>query len=529
MVSTKKVMPAIVQFLQTQILHTLTMLSRKKVILAIVVPAVCVSLVAAVIYRGRSDGRAGQDSPTQAPASGSAGVNAAATHAGHEAEGNALDWCSEHRVPESQCTLCNPKLVEGFKARGDWCGGHSLPESQCRLCNPGLTFPQEIALEKEKTALGKVSVFFPKNKPECATDGAVIRLASVQTADRSGFTFEPAIETSTPASIEAPAEVVYDASKTVALTRPIPVSVTRWKVEPGAFVKPGQVIGEAISPGIAGLKAGYVECRIELTSAGKELSRKESLVPEGIVSKSDWVKVEAAVEAARTRLASARGLLISAGLSDEDVELAGNPDFVSSRMLLRAPCGGVLLERTAPLGQLIEPGTSLALISDQGSLWVEAQVGERDIARVRPGQKAEFASDGSLLGKTAGQVIWVSQFLNQTTRTATVRASVSTAGGRMRAGEYGRLSVNVEDKGLAVFVPKDAVQWEGCCNVVFVRETADVFRPRKVTIERGDSGHYRVTEGVQPGDMVVVNGSYLLKTELRKSSIGAGCCGLEAE
>ena len=76
-------------------------------------------------------------------------------------------------------------------------------------------------------------------------------------------------------------------------------------------------------------------------------------------------------------------------------------------------------------------------------------------------------------------------------------------------------------------VPKDAVQWEGCCNVVFVREAPDRFRPRKVELIRGTGPYYQVSSGVEPGEEVVVDGSFLLKTELKKSSIGAGCCGIE--
>lgn len=62
-----------------------------------------------------------------------------ATHAAATVTpGSHEDWCGEHAVPESQCTLCNPSLSAAFKATGDWCGEHGLPESQCRKCNPEL-------------------------------------------------------------------------------------------------------------------------------------------------------------------------------------------------------------------------------------------------------------------------------------------------------------------------------------------------------------------------------------------------------
>jgi len=68
-----------------------------------------------------------------------AGVQAGSGHAPSTATpGSYEDWCEEHQVPESQCTLCDPSLAAAFKATGDWCKEHGLPESQCRKCNPEL-------------------------------------------------------------------------------------------------------------------------------------------------------------------------------------------------------------------------------------------------------------------------------------------------------------------------------------------------------------------------------------------------------
>lgn len=77
-----------------------------------------------------------------APAKTGERAAAPASSAGHAAPdvkpGSHEDWCEEHAVPESQCTLCNPSLVAAFKATGDWCPEHGLPESQCKKCNPDL-------------------------------------------------------------------------------------------------------------------------------------------------------------------------------------------------------------------------------------------------------------------------------------------------------------------------------------------------------------------------------------------------------
>ena len=80
-----------------------------------------------------------KDKAQGTPPVAEASANAAAAHAPKDAKpGSYEDWCGEHQVPESQCTLCHPDLIAAFKATGDWCAEHSLPESHCLKCNPEL-------------------------------------------------------------------------------------------------------------------------------------------------------------------------------------------------------------------------------------------------------------------------------------------------------------------------------------------------------------------------------------------------------
>ncbi len=83
-------------------------------------------------------GCAKKENPSSAPGAAPA-ASASAQHAQTGAKpGSHEDWCTEHDVAESQCTLCNPSLSAAFKATGDWCAEHGLPESHCRKCHPDL-------------------------------------------------------------------------------------------------------------------------------------------------------------------------------------------------------------------------------------------------------------------------------------------------------------------------------------------------------------------------------------------------------
>jgi cobalt-zinc-cadmium efflux system membrane fusion protein len=108
-----------------------------------------------------------------------------------------------------------------------------------------------------------------------------------------------------------------------------------------------------------------------------------------------------------------------------------------------------------------------------------------------------------------------------------VRAEFENPEGHLRARSFATGRVVTRDDQEAVFVPKAAVQWEGCCNVAFERTSATEFVPRKLRLGYDAGEHYEVLEGLSGGETVVTQGSFLLKTELQKGSIGAGCCEVD--
>jgi cobalt-zinc-cadmium efflux system membrane fusion protein len=76
-----------------------------------------------------------------------------------------------------------------------------------------------------------------------------------------------------------------------------------------------------------------------------------------------------------------------------------------------------------------------------------------------------------------------------------------------------------------VVVPKEAVQRKDNVDVVFLPEGEGVYRPQRVTTKPTDRGDVlEVTWGLKPGQKVVSKGAFLLKTEIMKGAIGAGCC-----
>ncbi len=441
-----------------------------------------------------------------------------------------LDWCAEHRVPESQCTNCNPQLVDGFKAKFDWCGSHGVPESHCYQCNPKLKFPQEAEYERRKQEGAKKTEgkpqtsLFRTNAVKCATNDAVIQLASVQSAARSGLEFSLVGEVPSVDQIEAPGETDFAPTASAIVTSLATGTLVRWAASPGQPISKNQIIAYLQSVEAAGICAEFLHAKAILKLNESNFARKQELSRSGLATARELLDSETEVERARADHHKALVCLSVIGFSDDEIARIGNPGFQSTLLPVRSMRSGTLIELKAELGSVIEAGQPLAQVAEPSSLVVTARLRESDLSKVRPGQKVAVSADGSALQREGGEVIWVSDAIDPVTRSASVQIRIKSNGSRLKAKQYVRVVIDTEALQGRVVVPESAVQWEGCCNVVFVAETPDRIRPRKIAVEYANGNNYVVT-GVEPGLRIVTRGSYILKTELMKEGIGAGCSG----
>jgi cobalt-zinc-cadmium efflux system membrane fusion protein len=134
-----------------------------------------------------------------------------------------------------------------------------------------------------------------------------------------------------------------------------------------------------------------------------------------------------------------------------------------------------------------------------------------------------FRPDGDPDQAVSGKVSWISTAVDEQTRTVKVRADVENTDGRLLANTFGKGYVTIRESATAVAVPSEAIQWEGCCHIAFVRLTDDIFQTRKVKLGSKVNGFTEVLIGLLPGEVVATEGSYVLKSEILKSALGAGC------
>lgn len=407
----------------------------------------------------------------------------------------AVPWCKEHAVPEAMCTKCRPQLIAKFIQAGDYCREHGYPESVCPYCHP----------EKVKAAGHPLPTF-----PE---PGTKVRLASAELERRAGIVTTKVAERPFAASIEAVGQLEFDQNKLARLSARGDATVVEVKVDVGEDVRRGQALVVLASGAVGGAQSRLASAEARAQAARAALAREESLVGAGISARRE-------VEQARTELASAeaerdaaRAELRAAGAGD-----AGG----GGRYALLAPFDGTVVARTAVAGRAVSAEDALVEVADVRTLWAVLDVPEEQAGAVRPGLKATVRVDGSGEVREA-RVTRVGASVDPRTRTVRVRVDLPNKDRALRAGSFVRGTIETASPRRALLVPRDAVQRAQEHDLVFVRTAAGVYEPVAVRLGARAGSDVEVLSGLTAGAEIVTTGAFVLKTEILKDSIGAGC------
>jgi cobalt-zinc-cadmium efflux system membrane fusion protein len=290
--------------------------------------------------------------------------------------------------------------------------------------------------------------------------------------------------------------------------------------ELGQSVRKGQTVAVVSSNELADAQSKYIAAVAELEEHHKHHARAEKLVEIGAASREELEQAASKLKAAESEVANLRQRLLLLGLSSQRVSALHSTSQINSEVSLPSPSSGTVTSRTVNAGEVIEANKELLRVTDLSSVWVVAQVYEKDLGRVHLGSGASITTDAYSGRVFRGQVSYVDPKVDPQTRTAQVRIELANPGQQLKIGMY----VNVSFAALAgtqsttPIVPVAAVQNLGNRQVVFVATSdANVFAMRSVRVGQESNGYYPVLEGLSVGDRIVTDGSFMLRAEWLKS------------
>lgn len=275
-------------------------------------------------------------------------------------------------------------------------------------------------------------------------------------------------------------------------------------------------LGAAAGKDLTAAEAGYTSAKAEY-----DYQSNISLNREVQAARAEVETTQVEVTHLQNSLAA-----LGAAVSERRAE---NPNETAI-VILRAPIGGTVIERTVNAGAGIEPGKPLFTIADISTLWIIANVPEGRIGHLRLGTPAEIRSAELGENSIAGRVAYIDPVLNEQTRTGRVRIEISNPGERLKVGMFVEVNFKTPtDKSSgeiakSVLIPEKAVQRIGERTIVFIpsNNKPGRYEVRDVHLGEPVNGFHPVISGVQAGERVVTEGSFILKTQLMKGELGEG-------
>ena len=259
----------------------------------------------------------------------------------------------------------------------------------------------------------------------------------------------------------------------------------------------------------------------DVEEARKKYDRAVIVADINPVSRSEFEQAAVKLQTAESDLATARQRLLLLGLSSQRVDSLRSPSQITSEISITAPVSGTVTKRDVNQGEVIEANKELMRITNLDTVWVIAQVFEKDLSLLREGSGASVTTQAYPDRLFRGHVTYLDPNIKPETRTGQARVELDNPGQILKIGMYVNVafgSMGDAERTMPV-IPASAVQNMNDKQVVFVvTDQPNVFAVRSVRLGRESNGQFIVLEGLNVGDRIVSTGSFMLRAELLKQN-----------
>ena len=311
-------------------------------------------------------------------------------------------------------------------------------------------------------------------------------------------------------------EVQFDERRVAHVSSQADGIIRKVEVTLGDRVKKGQALIHISSVMVGEAQASLVAAESVFDLAKRKYERVRTLREEKIASERELLEVQQEFDLARIRVQAERSKLRTLGAGSQ------------GGIVLRSPTDGTVLKMHAVAGEVAGADQSLITVGDNSSVWVWGDLYERDIAAVKRAQAqrplaAAIEVKGYPGQEFHGVVDFVSPAMSETSRTVKVRIAVPNPEGELLAGMFAQVKLSIPGDGRFLSVPSMSVVEDEGRAFVFVHQQGDYYLRRPIEPGRSFAGFVEVVDGLDGDEVVVDNGAFLMKSDVLRSKMGAGC------
>lgn len=329
--------------------------------------------------------------------------------------------------------------------------------------------------------------------------------------------------TETPQALTATGKVQFAEDRLARILPPVSGQVQQLRVQVGDAVHAGEVLFMLNSRDVAAAFAEHTSAHRDLDLAQKTFAMTQDLFDHQAASKLSLQQAENDVAKQTARLQQDEQVLRVLGV---DMPESGDQPAIAPRVPVRTPISGVVIERAVTDGQFVDTQAQpLLTIADLSTVWVLADVFERNLRDISLGQRAEVATTAYPDERFMARIAEIGSVVDPETHTVGVRFLVTNPNGRLKPGMFAAASLYLAPNGNTLTVPATAVFMEDGKSYSYVQTSDRTFMRRQISATPDGGNRVRVIAGLHAGDRVVIDGVLLLRqeeTQAASTSPGAG-------
>ncbi len=309
--------------------------------------------------------------------------------------------------------------------------------------------------------------------------------------------------------IRATGTVEFNADRMARILTPVAGQVQNLRLNVGDEVRLGDTLFVLSSREVASAVADHLAAQRDLDLADKTFAMTRDLFDHQAASRISLQQSENDLAKAHAKVAQSEEVLRVLGFDERALHDSG---AVPSRMAIRAPIAGTVTERPITNGQFVgTDSTPLMTIADLATVWVQADIFERDLHSIAAGQQADVTTAAYPDDHFRAQVARIGTVVDPQTRTAKMRFVVANPRLRLKPGMFIEATLQLPQSNAALTAPAKAVFVENGASYVYLQTGAAQFARREVTTLGGSGNRVRVTRGLAAGDRIVTEGVLLLR------------------
>ncbi|WP_026600291.1 efflux RND transporter periplasmic adaptor subunit [Methylomonas sp. 11b] len=349
------------------------------------------------------------------------------------------------------------------------------------------------------------------DRDEVLQEGALVAMTDQQIVE-NGISIQAVSTAHIKNVVILPGEIRFNEDKTSHVVPRLAGVVESVPANLGQQVKKGQVMAVIASTALSEQRSELLSAQKRLELARATFAREKHLWEAKISAEQDYLQARQAMREMEIAVHNAQQKLLALGASPT---VSANSGAIN-RYEIRAPFDGMVVEKHIALGEAVKEDANIFTISDLSTVWADIIVSAKDLNVVRVGEKVTIKAT-AFDSTASGTVSYVSALMGEQTRTAKARVTLANPQMAWRPGLFINVEVVANETEVPVAVSTEAIQTINDKPTIFVRAPGG-FIAQPVKTGLSDGAHTEIVAGLEPNTEYAVDGSFIIKAELSKSS-----------